>query len=243
MSEFSLTVGRKIKEYRRKKNLSLEQVAAAINKSKSSLSKYEQGTVAMDIETVCDIARALQVSVHKLLDIQEDWLITSHAARGSVSGHPDVLYLYLQSYSSDTYYSGVIELGEDDRATLFFNVPPRSDYHNCSTIYDGEFYENQALSQFFFRNEIAQQDTLFISLMNVVPALPFYMGECVCATLPPQPVFSKCIVSKCKLEKDVIKQYLHITDWEVKALRRTHAFRIDPTLQYAIEGIASNTEA
>lgn len=243
MSEVSLAVGKKIKEYRRKKKLSLEQVAAAINKSKSSLSKYEQGTVAMDIETICDIAQALQISVHKLLDIQEDWLTTARTAKGSVSDHPDMLYLYLQSYSSDTYYSGVIELEEDGRATLFFNVSPRSDYHDCGTVYDGEFYENQALSQFFFRNEIALQDTLFISLMNAVPALPFYMGECICATLPPQPVFSKCIISKCKLEKDVIKQHLHITDWELKSLRRTHAFRIDPVLQYAIDGIASNTES
>ena len=60
-------VGENIKKIRQARGLSLEEVAARIYKSKSTVSKYEKGTIAIDIATLKDISIALDVHPAQLL--------------------------------------------------------------------------------------------------------------------------------------------------------------------------------
>ena len=56
-----LYVGENIKKIRLARGLSLEDVASRIYKSKSTVSKYERGSIAIDIATLEDIAEVLDV--------------------------------------------------------------------------------------------------------------------------------------------------------------------------------------
>ena len=56
MGSFSYHVGQRIKKYRKSRGYTIEQFSAMINKSKATLSKYENGTITIDIETLYDIA-------------------------------------------------------------------------------------------------------------------------------------------------------------------------------------------
>lgn len=60
--------GKRIRFYRRLKKLSQDELATAIHKSESTLSKYERGTIAIDIATLLDIARVLNVSISELVN-------------------------------------------------------------------------------------------------------------------------------------------------------------------------------
>ena len=62
-----LYVGENIKKIRLARGLSLEDVAARIYKSKSTVSKYERGSIAIDIATLEDIAEVLDVHPAQLL--------------------------------------------------------------------------------------------------------------------------------------------------------------------------------
>ena len=62
-------IGQRIRYYRKQKHYSLAEFALLINKSKSSLSKYERGEVSIDVETLIVIARNLEISVSQLLDM------------------------------------------------------------------------------------------------------------------------------------------------------------------------------
>ena len=62
-----LYVGENIKKVRLARGLSLEDVAEKIYKSKSTVSKYEKGTIAIDIATLEDISRVLDVHPAQLL--------------------------------------------------------------------------------------------------------------------------------------------------------------------------------
>ena len=68
MESISTFVGNKIKFYRKRNGYSLDQLAQIIHKSKSTLSKYENGNIALDVETLLEIAKALHVEVSQLVD-------------------------------------------------------------------------------------------------------------------------------------------------------------------------------
>ena len=68
MNGINARVGARIRLYRRAKKLTLIQLSAMIHKSKATLSKYETGDIAIDVETLYDIAAALDIRIEQLLD-------------------------------------------------------------------------------------------------------------------------------------------------------------------------------
>ena len=70
MSSFSYFVGQRIKKYRKSRGYTIEQFSAMINKSKATVSKYENGTITIDVETLYDIARALDIDLKCFIDYQ-----------------------------------------------------------------------------------------------------------------------------------------------------------------------------
>ena len=72
MKEISVHVGKRIRLYRKMKNMTIEVFAGLINKSKATVSKYENGDIAIDIETLFIIANALDISVNQLIDYDKE---------------------------------------------------------------------------------------------------------------------------------------------------------------------------
>ena len=70
--DISHETGDRIRYYRKKKQMTIDQLAAAICKSKSCVSKYENGQIAVDLPTLYDIAAALEVRVTQLLYLPPD---------------------------------------------------------------------------------------------------------------------------------------------------------------------------
>ena len=70
MNKISLHIGDRIRMYRKARGLTLQQLADMIHKSRASVSKYENGEITLDVETLCEIARVLMVSPGQLMDIQ-----------------------------------------------------------------------------------------------------------------------------------------------------------------------------
>ena len=61
-------IGNQIRLYRKLTKMSLDELAGKINKSKGTVSKYENGTVSIDIETLYKIAEALSIDIINLID-------------------------------------------------------------------------------------------------------------------------------------------------------------------------------
>lgn len=70
LSSFSYFVGQRIKKYRKSRGYTIEQFSAMINKSKATLSKYENGAITIDIETLYEIAQALDIDLKCFIDYQ-----------------------------------------------------------------------------------------------------------------------------------------------------------------------------
>ena len=67
MSELNREIGGLIRNYRKAKNLTQDELSEKICKSKSTISKYEKGEIAVDVETLYEIADAIGVHVEQLL--------------------------------------------------------------------------------------------------------------------------------------------------------------------------------
>ena len=64
-------VGSQIKMFRKIKKFTIEELATIINKSKSTVSKYESGEITIDVVTLFNISKALNINIINLLDYEE----------------------------------------------------------------------------------------------------------------------------------------------------------------------------
>lgn len=69
--EFEVQVDKKIKEYRKARNLSQRELASQVNIERSSLAHYEAGDRMPDIFTLWRIADCLGVSLDELVGRDE----------------------------------------------------------------------------------------------------------------------------------------------------------------------------
>ena len=57
MSKVSEHIGGRIRMYRKAREMTLQQLADSIHKSRASVSKYENGEITLDVETLFEIAQ------------------------------------------------------------------------------------------------------------------------------------------------------------------------------------------
>lgn len=67
MSEISVEIGKRVHDFRKRRNMTLQEMSGLIHKSKSTISKYESGEISIDIETLYEIADTLHIHVEQLL--------------------------------------------------------------------------------------------------------------------------------------------------------------------------------
>jgi transcriptional regulator with XRE-family HTH domain len=68
--QFQLLFGVRIKELRKLKNLSLRQLSQRCNLDYSDIAKYEKGDVNIQLSTVYELAKGLQIPPKELFDFE-----------------------------------------------------------------------------------------------------------------------------------------------------------------------------
>ena len=137
MKEISMHVGKRIRLYRKMKNMTIEVFAGLINKSKATVSKYENGDIAIDIETLFIIANALDISVNQLIDYDKEAEETETRVDLSGRRHGKTrMYLYFYDGRRSRIVRNVIDIrgtGENGMfsADLYADV---DDYSNCYNV-------------------------------------------------------------------------------------------------------------
>ena len=143
MSSFSYFVGQRIKKYRKSRGYTIEQFSAMINKSKATLSKYENGAITIDIETLYEIAQALDIDLKCFIDYQPPMFHAEPALPKNSYFNQTLAYMYYYdgrirqmvrsllrfSQSVDhesvevTLYMGVASFSDPDRCQHLFTTP------------------------------------------------------------------------------------------------------------------------
>ena len=147
-----LYVGENIKKIRLARGLSLEDVADKIYKSKSTISKYEKGTIAIDIATLEDISRVLDVHPAQLL-------MTAAPEKRSPLTQVSLDEIYMFSYDGreKRIIKSVIERYQTDESNrftihLYYDVPSKSQLGDCVSFYQGYSTKYDVLENYTLEN-------------------------------------------------------------------------------------------
>ncbi|MBQ3652522.1 MAG: helix-turn-helix transcriptional regulator, partial [Clostridia bacterium] len=110
MSDLSARIGGNIRIYRRANRMTLSELAEKINKSKGTVGKYEQGSIAVDMDTLYEIAAALGVSPAQLLVS----LIPEKKEQGEPRLTGERRYMYLYDGRSSRIVRSLLVCGREE---------------------------------------------------------------------------------------------------------------------------------
>ena len=209
MGSFSYHVGQRIKKYRKSRGYTIEQFSAMINKSKATLSKYENGTITIDIETLYDIAKALNVDMKCFIDYQPPIFRTDHILPQNFYFNQSRAYMY--------YYDGRIRRlvrsllcfspsisGETIDVMLYVGVESFSDPDRCQHLFTGEMKPYDTITHMVLYNQINEAEKMYICMLNPMqnraPAIGLLSG--IGSTPFFAPIALKTLISKEPLEEN-----------------------------------------
>lgn len=117
-----------------------------INKSKATLSKYENGTITIDIETLYDIAQALNIDLKCFIDYQPPVFHQEQVLTGNFYFNTPQAYMY--------YFDGRIH--QLVRSLLRFFPRRRRRGHRRDPLYgSGELRRSGSMSAPLYRRDEA----------------------------------------------------------------------------------------
>ena len=235
MKEISIHVGQRIRLYRKTKNLTIEAFAGMIHKSKATVSKYENGDISIDIETLFTIAQALGVSVNQLIDYEEIGTETGDA--GEIIRHSlskTRYYLYFYDGRRSRIARNVIEVqdgGEENgvfSANMYAYLEDLSNYYQCKLLYHGTMRRGDTFVNFNFENQNNKVERAFLYAIHSFSNGGRMGGLCCC--LSTQPILPACfkflLSSEILEETEELKEKLKVSKEDIRLLKKMNMFVI-----------------
>ena len=230
MKEISIHVGQKIRLYRKMKGWTIEVFASMINKSKATISKYENGDIAIDIETLFLIAQELGVSVNQLVDYAKEDMSEEGKGKGKLS--KSRYYMYFYDGRRNRIARNVIEVqdgGEENGvfdANMYAYLENFDDYYKCKLLYHGTMRRYDTFVNFNFENQNNKVERAFLYAINSFSHSERMAGlYCGLSTQPILPACFKFVLSPEILEEnEELKAELTVSKEDIKVLKKMNMF-------------------
>lgn len=238
MNKISLHIGDRIRMYRKARGLTLQQLADMIHKSRASVSKYENGEITLDVETLCEIARVLMVSPGQLMDIQPALPKTAETAFHIPAKSPFFqakrLYFYFYDGRYKRLKDGIIYIYERENApgnyeaTLSISaVTPAG--RSSEIYYTGKVVYSDMLIRFSFVNQCNALEEDLLYIFNPLEIRDSTVGLlCGISSADLMPCAFKCLVTLTPQEHtENFKQQLLITKKELQKWQKLNMLIVD----------------
>lgn len=222
------TVGDNIRKFRQARGMTMEDLAARIYKGKSTISKYEKGSIAIDIATLEEIAIALEVHPSQLLMSSAPEQSTPQA-----QGLVDETYMFSYDGREKRIITSVIEryaTEESNRFSirLFYDVPSRNQLSDCVALYQGFSTKHDVLDNYTLENSYHQIEQIWLSCisglsLNMIQK-GFLAGLLNYSLLP---AVRKVILNPHLIPEDELMEHLVFTKKDLQTIRKSNLFIID----------------
>lgn len=210
--------GERIRDLRRIKNVSVQELSDYIHKSKSCISKYERNEVKPDFETILQICNCFKVSINEFLPPQPiEFLATNPFTT-------NILYIYY--YTNNKLILSVIEIREEkeELKCMFYNgFRDIKDYKNACYCYNGTLESNHFGNTFFSFDSNQHQ---LLEKVLIIAKLPLLqqcnIAKCIVAGITPatEPVMKKAIISDKPLSNiDNFTKFFEFSSEELKDIK------------------------
>lgn len=216
-------IGHKIRHFRRQKDYTITKLGELICKSKSTISKYEAGEISIDIETLYDIASALDISILNLLPLDE----TLHQEQSKTT---DAEKFYLYTYNGlvrDSLRHHLLFVGKT-HAQFYADVYDYQNYAQCNFYYYGEVQQTESSIRIFMENPINAFDRCILSFHAPLSQQKIYTGIMSSFSTAQYPSYSiKCLLSKEEIKDAAwLESQLRLSKDELKRIRKKNIFSV-----------------
>lgn len=233
MKEISIHVGQRIRLYRKMKGLTIEIFAGMIHKSKATVSKYENGDISIDIETLFVIAEALGITVNQLIDYtSEDETAANEESSIKRNLSKTRYYMYFYDGRRNRIARNVIEVQDGGQengvfdANMYAYLENFDNYYQCKLLYHGVMRRYDTFVNFNFENQNNKVERAFLYAINSFSHSGRMAGlYCGLSTQPILPACFKFILSpEILVEDDALKTGLMVSKEDVKVLKKMNMF-------------------
>ncbi len=227
MSKVGCEIGKRIRGFRKIRKLTLAQLAQILQKSQSTIAKYETGEISVDVQTLYSIADALQIHVEQLLYTPPD-----RVQMGIGSSHPaffkglSQFYSYLFDGRSNRLIRCVFDVlsqAEDNRykIMMYMNFKDYNTYQHCENTYWGYIEHYDALTNIILTNQDTPMEKarvqILASYLDSDTKWGLFNGF---SSRPMMPIAVKMLFSKKRLAEDaeLIRQ-LKVSREDIRLLK------------------------
>lgn len=240
MNNINQHIGGKIRNYRKMKKMTLQQLADAIHKSRATVCKYETGEITLDVETLYEISEALDVSLGQLTDYRSRREMETSDIKLDYDGESpffraDHLYFYFYDGRYNRLKEAVIYIHKQLRNEEGCYDAAMTIHHNTSTgrsrevHYTGNVLYSDMLIRFSFVNQYnkLEQDLLYI--FNPLELRDFTEGLlCGISSTDLMPCAFKCLVTlQPEEDYDHLRKHLILTPKELRRWQKMNMLIVD----------------
>ena len=229
----SQEIGRKIRAFRKARDMTLEGLAKRVCKSNSTLSKYEKGDIALDMETFYDIAAALEVHVEQLL--YRDPVTKEERDQAGVPAFFKGLnqfYGYIYDGRAGQLLRTVFDVSAPRDGVyplmMYMNFQTYDRYQACENTYEGTLEHFDALTQISLTNQDTPMEKASCQVLASYLDSPVKWGLFNgFSSRPMMPIAVKLLLSKKILPEDenLIKE-LKVNREDVRLLKLYNMFSV-----------------
>jgi transcriptional regulator with XRE-family HTH domain len=227
MSEISTEIGKRIRSLRKSRKMTLQDLAEMISKSKATISKYEKGEITVDIETLYDIAAALQVHVEQLLYTSpERTVLATKGSNPAFFSGVSQFYSYIfdgrSNQISRCVFDVLSEAGDSRyKIMMYMNFKDFKNYQNCENTYWGYIEHYDALTNIYMKNQDTPMEQVTISILasflDSDTKWGLFFGI---SSRPMMPIAVKMLFSKKILkEDDALARQLKVSKEDIRLLK------------------------
>lgn len=225
-SDFYVSLGQKIRSRRKAKHLTLKELSQTLNKSVSTLSKYETGEIIISIDALIDICNILDIDISSLLPD------TSSHSEIDITRYSGFLakrfYLYWYNGEKKRVQIAVLENRTHSmHSTMYYDVKDVDNFYDANFIYEGTIMYSDTSLVYTYTCIAPPFDVLTIRIPFLKSQNSLKMGLLSTISYFYQSIAMKVVLSETPLKNDTkLINMLQISSEDIKNIRRTNFFLI-----------------
>lgn len=231
MSKINVEIGRRIRTFRKINHLTLSELSQIICKSKSTVSKYENGEISIDIETLYNIADALNIHVEQLLYYSPKQNINYNSSIPVFFNNISQFYSYVFDGRANKLMRCVFDIQAETsnkqfKTMMYMNSRDFSNYQACENTYLGYMEHFDAVTNIELANQNMTMERASVQILaahlDSDTKWGLFKGF---SSRPMMPVAAKMLFSKEPLKEDVhLIEQLKISKEDIRLLKLYNMF-------------------
>lgn len=226
MSDFSYeNLGAKIRVFRKAKRVSLNDIAQVLNKSISTVAKYETGEINIDVESLILLCEYLHVNISDLLPAHTFHDAEKNRLRYSEQFIDKVYIYYYRAYDHWIHRCVIENNNTTFKSMLYFDVKDEQNPYKCTHVYQGTVHYTDSHIYYVFFNAAMPFDMLTINVPSVSRDVEYQIGLLTSITVYYQNMAGKILISETPIhDQNLLMEKLKISKQDLKELKHSNFF-------------------